>query len=95
MKIPLGILKPWLFLCRTQVWVRMNYGGNLCMADIPGLRTRLTITVRYGTTVLMLTVTQTDGEVRHKPHPICVILSSSLRRSAHKAGSTSGLGPLI
>ena len=58
----------------------------------PRQRTRLTITANRGA-VLMLTVTQADGEVDRNLFLICVTLSSSPRRTVEKVMSRSVPGP--
>ena len=45
--------------------------------------------------MVMLRVTQADGEVRHKPFPVCVTFSSNLRRTVNKAMNRSGCAPQI
>ena len=45
--------------------------------------------------MVMLTVTEAYGEVRHKPFTVCITLSSNLRRIVDKAMSGSGSGPQI
>ena len=45
--------------------------------------------------MVTLTVTQADGDVRHKPFPVCITLFFNLRRSIDKALSRSDSAPQI